>query len=460
MNSLTNTHNLPIPFAAYKGSENFIFISYSHLDSSLVYPEITKFHRQGYRVWYDEGIEPGIEWPEEIGNALNSSSLFVVFITPNSVNSENVRNEINFALARKMPFIAIHLVPTTLTPGLQLQIGSKQAILRYQMDEDSFTRKYQYSFDSVLRPGQPPVAPPPVASAPVSELQPQPAQKVAEPSAPFEPKPTAGAIAFKCDLVRRAACAELGLPDEKALEQKHTLAVKRLRLFGNLFGEQLLARRKFADHLMVYKKAGLPELIYERGDVSDLSDFVHFRGLTDLLLPFQRFNDLSPLRDLSIEVLDISCNLLGDLSPLGQLVNLKHLELDFCTFENLLPLEHCRNLSYLAVSTISSKDFEQLCAVSFNNLYHLDISESKLESLAGISHLRSINFLEIRNCTIFEFTDLGKLKSLDTLSMNGTNCSDYSFLKQLPNLQTLTVNDDQKPAVIELFGGKAPEFLK
>ena len=142
-----------IPFAAYRGKEPYMFISYAHVDSPKVYPIISEFNRLGYNVWYDEGIEPGIEWPEEIANALGGCSLFVVFITPQAAESVNVRNEINFALQRRsLPFIAIYLKQTTLTPGLQLQMGTKQAILQYNMDDESFRRKYCYSFETVLKP--------------------------------------------------------------------------------------------------------------------------------------------------------------------------------------------------------------------------------------------------------------------------------------------------------------------
>lgn len=141
-----------IPFSAYRGKEPYMFISYAHIDSPTVYPIISEFNDMSYNVWYDEGIEPGIEWPEEIANALDGCSLFVVFITQSSAGSLNVRNEINFALSKKLPFIAIYLKETVLTPGLQLQMGSKQAILKYNMDDESFRRKYTYSFETVLKP--------------------------------------------------------------------------------------------------------------------------------------------------------------------------------------------------------------------------------------------------------------------------------------------------------------------
>jgi len=441
-----------IPFAAYKGSEKYLFVSYAHRDSSVVYPILLKFTQQGYHVWYDEGIEPGIEWPEEIANALDKSSLFVVFITPNSVASENVRNEINFALAKKTPFIAVHLSPTNLTPGLQLQIGSKQAILRYQMDEDSFVRKYRYSFDSVLT-GSPKQTPPPPQNPP--EAQPEKAHSPATP----QPKPAAGAIEFKCDLVRRAACAVLGLPPEKALEQKHTLAVTRLAFFADSVDENNLAIMKSKDHLMIYKRSGPPVVTYDRGSISDLSDFTHFQNLVDLSIPFQQFNDLTPLAGLPLKVLDLSCNTLDDLTPLGNLQHLTNLTMDYCSWQSLKPLANLSELVLLSLAGLSYSSFQELCMIDLPRLTHLVLIQSKLESLSGISRFQAIDFLELRNCTIFEFDDLANLQNLKFLSMTGIKCFDYSFLTKLPNLNSLSVDEDQKSAVIELFGEK-PSFLK
>lgn len=44
---------------AYKGTDPYIFISYAHKDSDIVLPIISRLQKDGYRVWYDEGIAPG-----------------------------------------------------------------------------------------------------------------------------------------------------------------------------------------------------------------------------------------------------------------------------------------------------------------------------------------------------------------------------------------------------------------
>lgn len=135
-----------MPYPAYHGEEPYIFVSYAHYDSDAVFREIARLNEAGYHVWYDEGIAPGNEWTDEIADALAECSLFVVMITPRSVESRNVQNEINFAIDEQKPFVAIHLEETTLRRGLKLQIGTLQAILKYKMTDEEYAYKYVSAF--------------------------------------------------------------------------------------------------------------------------------------------------------------------------------------------------------------------------------------------------------------------------------------------------------------------------
>jgi hypothetical protein len=57
------------PFPAYRGTMPYIFISYSHADMKEVFRIIKQLNSSRYRIWFDEGIEPGNEWPEVVGRA-------------------------------------------------------------------------------------------------------------------------------------------------------------------------------------------------------------------------------------------------------------------------------------------------------------------------------------------------------------------------------------------------------
>ncbi|AWX31698.1 toll/interleukin-1 receptor domain-containing protein [Methanosphaera sp. BMS] len=134
LNDNTQTHIRKAPFHAYNGEEPFMFVSYSHLDAEEVFKDLKVFNDYGVKIWYDEGIIASSEWPEVISNKIKSCSLFVVFISDNSIESPNVRNEINFALSKKKPFIAIHLEDCELKYGLDLSMVSKQGILKHSLN--------------------------------------------------------------------------------------------------------------------------------------------------------------------------------------------------------------------------------------------------------------------------------------------------------------------------------------
>jgi len=136
-----------IYFEAYRGSEPYVFISYAHKDAEIVYSIIKEFYEMGYNIWYDEGIDPGNEWPDEIARALKKSSLFIVFISRSSMKSKNVINECNLALDKDISFVAIYIEEAELTEGLELRTSSTQAIMQYKMDKDSFIRKITTVFN-------------------------------------------------------------------------------------------------------------------------------------------------------------------------------------------------------------------------------------------------------------------------------------------------------------------------
>ena len=135
-----------LPYPAYRGKEPYIFVSYAHVDSPRVFPEIAHFNEAGFHVWYDEGIAPGNEWSEAIAEALSNCAVFVVMITQKSAVRPNVLNEIDYALNENKPFLAIFLEETQLSPGLKLRISRMQAILKYNMSDEEYEFKFVEAF--------------------------------------------------------------------------------------------------------------------------------------------------------------------------------------------------------------------------------------------------------------------------------------------------------------------------
>jgi hypothetical protein len=124
-----------LPCRAYRGQLPYIFVSYAHKDMKQVFRLIKQLNDKRYRIWFDEGIEPGHEWPEIVGRAVVKCSQFIVFMSPWAARSRNVRNEINLAFSENRDILVVYLEPTNLSDGMKLQIGTVQFINRFDMSE-------------------------------------------------------------------------------------------------------------------------------------------------------------------------------------------------------------------------------------------------------------------------------------------------------------------------------------
>lgn len=138
-----------VPFQAYRGEGSYMFISYAHKDSDIVFPEIKRFQDMGYNVWYDEGIGAGNEWLKDVVNHLVGSDLFVVFITKNSVASKNVRKEIKYAIHKDKNILPIFLEDfdnIEMEADLEYELSVIQAIIKTTLDEEEYIFKFTEAF--------------------------------------------------------------------------------------------------------------------------------------------------------------------------------------------------------------------------------------------------------------------------------------------------------------------------
>ena len=126
-----------IPFKAYAGEEPYIFVSYAHVNKGAVFPLIRQLYEKGYRLWYDEGIDPGTEWPDMIEAHLGKAVSMLLFITPQSVASENVKDEIHYAIDEKIPIVPVFLEETELVGGLKLRLRRYQWVHYFTWPNDT-----------------------------------------------------------------------------------------------------------------------------------------------------------------------------------------------------------------------------------------------------------------------------------------------------------------------------------
>lgn len=109
------------------GEAPFIFVSYSHKDNEVALPIISMISER-YRVWFDDGIDPGTEWDENIARHVLDSGYVVALISENYLESEFCKNELRFARSHKKRVLLIYIEDVCLPPGLELRVNQFQAI--------------------------------------------------------------------------------------------------------------------------------------------------------------------------------------------------------------------------------------------------------------------------------------------------------------------------------------------
>lgn len=121
----------------YRGESPYIFLSYSHKDLNEAMEIVNELQSNGYRVWYDEGIDPGTEWDENIATHVESCSILIALLSRNYLNSSNCKDELNYARDLEKPRLLIYLECIELPRGMQMRLSRLQAIHKYAY-QDSY----------------------------------------------------------------------------------------------------------------------------------------------------------------------------------------------------------------------------------------------------------------------------------------------------------------------------------
>lgn len=90
-------------------STNTIFISYSRKDSDFVTKFTKSLRDAGANLWLDKQIKPGGLWDDSIESALKTCQDVLLILSKNSVDSNNVMDEISYALEENKRVIPIKI---------------------------------------------------------------------------------------------------------------------------------------------------------------------------------------------------------------------------------------------------------------------------------------------------------------------------------------------------------------
>ena len=133
----------------YKGNEPYIFISYAHKDGAAVRAVLTRMQKDGYRVWFDEGIDPGTEWDEVIASHVETCGYFLAFVSENYLASENCKDELNYARDLDKKRLLVYLQDVKLPGGMAMRMNRLQSIYKEKYADENDFYKVLYEAEGI-----------------------------------------------------------------------------------------------------------------------------------------------------------------------------------------------------------------------------------------------------------------------------------------------------------------------
>lgn len=460
----------------YEGSEAYTFISYSHEDKALVFPILERMAQDGYRIWYDEGIDPGSEWPETIAQHLDNCASFISFISSNSLSSSNCRREINYSLKKNKPFISVILENVEMSSGMDMQLSANQSVFKYffEDEEDFFSKLYEAKFlkDSLSERN------PAVAVEETEETE------KSEEKQTSEEETTIKKIEDNQKKKERITKKQKAPNTVKVKKQKDKTAkskktVKKIFLITlavlafsialsiiiiNLNKVTVAGNTYFKSEKLVY----ITDKTVSKEDILNINKI---RNTTDITFDNCTFKSgsLEELTDskAGLEVICLkhctgfgsisfinSINKLNELSIIDCDINDSIAELDLSNHNMLTKIDLSYNsglseigfisplkntLISLSVDGTSIDNFVML--QTFPELRNLSANACGIKSISSLENIKLQN-LYLSNNNISDITTLSAVTTLETLDLSNNKIKDISPLSELQNLSILNLSDN------------------
>ena len=360
-------------FKPYEGKRPYLFISYPHRQSDAVIDTISILHEQGYRLWYDEGIPAGSDWPANIAQHLRDSEAVICFISQHFLQSQNCFSEIRAAVHLKKPILVLYLddsVPDEkwqpllqncrTIPVLDSPRARAQAILdaafvrrrfRHTWQERLPWQKLGFALSLLLFLGTA-AAFYGLVSGQIALPQPQPAAQLQETAPDTAPvvvdmgqAQQFFAVKFPDAQQEQAIRSALGKETDSILSAE-LAGIKELYFCGNMVLKQTKG--------IEFDDAGNCRVNGARvleGAVADLQLIGKLSYLEQLALVYQPVSDLSALQELVLlRELNLSGSAVTAVDDLGELPSLEALHLEHTAVKDLQPLEQLPALKTVTVS--------------------------------------------------------------------------------------------------------------
>ena len=431
-----NQKERPFPYIV---EEPYIFVSYAHKDSEVVMRAIALLQQSGFRVWYDEGIDPGSEWPDTIEKYLERCSYLIGFISANSLASQNCTCELYTAYDEHKRILAVYLEDVQLEGGLKMQLSSRQSIHWYKYEsENAFFKKLltasglndcRESENNVKTINASTAAQ--ANSNTAVELHPA----AAEQNNSVE-------IAAKHNSNEAQAAEQLksccGNTSDEAQNEHLEISIlyedaDSIRNYVHEHYDEMISASSIAVEIAYSSFAEDGETDNDRLiGISALWDDVNIGGKIDALCIF-------PIRTAAYKIFENYIERIKNLP--NHLSNLRTLKIEGMDYSGYLSFEYYeKELKQLVLRCHINEDVIRSIS-NVTSLRHLDLgngSRSEIRDISPLGNLKNLRTLVIGG-TLRELSPIARLENLEELTIFSNVLSDISVLGELKRLKALKI---------------------
>lgn len=133
----------------YTGDSDYIFLSYSHNSPDEAMDLVRHLQRDGYRVWYDEGIDPGTEYNDAIADKVKQCSFFIGLMNSHYLHSSYCKDELMFARKLEKKIVLVYTEDVELPEGLSMRMVRLQAIYKHRYDDQELFYQKLYTSSGI-----------------------------------------------------------------------------------------------------------------------------------------------------------------------------------------------------------------------------------------------------------------------------------------------------------------------
>lgn len=363
---------MSIFFKPYLGTRPYLFISYAHLQSREVLDTIRVLHDRGYRLWYDEGIPAGSDWPANIARHMQDCHGVVYFLSRRAMESPDCYSEMRTAARLGKPILVVRLEDAPVKEEWQALLEGKpqipllgsgteraEAILRSGFVTKRMHRSWTERIPWRIMGLAASLALFLAAAAVLGNLMlaaqtPTPTPVPTEPAtiAETQPEPTISpdveqyfALTFPDAQQEQAVRQALDNPNENVY-RRNLADITSLTFCGHMVLKDLENVVITEDGRCLVNDAPVA-----MGKVEDLSLFSDMIRLEKLTLICQPLGSLAPLDSLVLlRELNLAGSTVDDLSDLTNLPSLEILHLEHTGVRDLTALNAFPNLKVVTVS--------------------------------------------------------------------------------------------------------------